>query len=92
MDATGFLSLREKRFPQKNDVRMTSQVGAAYLKMCGTDNESNDTFRDFLPQSVQKVWSLKISPATIQADTGAKGFFNAIVCKPVTLATTLHRE
>jgi len=34
MDATQFSSLREKRFFHGNDITMTSQVGATYLKMC----------------------------------------------------------
>jgi len=34
MDATRFSSLREKRFFPRNDITLTSKVGATYLKMC----------------------------------------------------------
>jgi len=35
MDVTGFCSLRGKRIFPSNDVTMTSEVGATYLKMSG---------------------------------------------------------
>jgi len=35
MDSTRFSSLREKRVLLQNDVTMTSQVGATYLKRWG---------------------------------------------------------
>jgi len=67
MDATRFCSLRWKRFYPWNDVTMTSEAGATYLKTCGVvlRRQSCDTISDSPAQSFQKLWSIIASCAKI---------------------------
>jgi len=87
MDASRFSTLREKRFFPRNDITMTSYVGATYLKMCR--HVSRITFGDVLAHLVQKLWSLIGLPAAIMAGARVEGFLMKLI---ITLSIEVHNR